>query len=221
MAYLLKKKLDENTYSIIISYLKSWIHYKDCLIILSEPYTKHPLFSNIGKLTNVKNGNGKNGNVKNGNGDRAFLSNTDRKQSGYYETVYDNNIFKNIGYYGYSFFLGLIDLKKYFHIRGSISLYIIFDIINDKIKLMEIVTMNYSKLLHKYKISENKCIGGVFNKGLYGSFYFDINNLDNLTSIEKQNWYTLIQNITNTIEKYKINGNNDITINNLPTLLFE
>lgn len=210
MAYLLKKNIiNEDTYAIIISYLKSWVHYKDCLIILNEPYTKHPLYSNIGKLTKDKEVN------------MMFPSNTDRKQSCYYETLYDNNIFKNIGYYGYSFFLGLIDLKTYLSIRGSISLYIIFDIINDKIKFMEIVTMNNSNLLYKYKISENKCIGGVFNKGLYGSFYFDINNLDNLTSIEKLNWYTLIQNITNIIEKHNIDGNNDITINKLPILLFE
>lgn len=107
-----------------------------------------------------------------------------------YEKLSNDSIFsRNIGYPGYSLFLGVIERKWYFNVMVSLKMYLVFD--EWPLKAIEIIVVNTSGLIQESYLLSDKVLQGVY---LHSSFYYNINDKTHLNTLELENYDRLIEN---------------------------
>lgn len=119
----------------------------------------------------------------------------------------DPNLFtKNIGYRGYSLFLGYIDLKFYPDVKGNLKMMLVFD--EFPLTPMEIIVLDSEgSIVNCYPLKDNLVLSGVLahrgvRPGAQLYFYYDIVEKKKLNTLELENWNRLIENSSQFVNTY-------------------
>lgn len=109
------------------------------------------------------------------------------------------NLFtKNIGYRGYSLFLGVNDLSRYPDVIGSLRMFLVFD--DFPLTPVEIIVLDdESNVVNSYSIKENFVLSGVLSGQ---SFHYNIVDKNKLNTLELEYWNRLIHSSTELANTY-------------------
>jgi hypothetical protein len=111
------------------------------------------------------------------------------------QKIVDIDIFtQNIGYVGYSLYIGLIDQKPYRDITGSLKMYLVFD--EFPLTPIHLLVLDRTKTIIQNYSLDKFVIGGF---GENRKFYYNITPFSKLNTLEKNNWNRLVSNSTDLV----------------------
>lgn len=174
MSFLLENRLGTDITTIIKDFTKpkKYYDYKDTLYIPKR------------RISNLYKNN---------------IEVTDENELYYYANDY---LFRqNLKYNGYSLFLGLIDLKYYYHINGSLGLYLIYD--EFPLVIVEILILKSNGTIYeRYKCQEDYCLGGyiIGNRLREKNYRYNITKKSKLNTLELEYWNNLEKNSIKILE---------------------
>lgn len=115
-----------------------------------------------------------------------------------------NRFTKNIGYRGYSLFLGCIDLKFYPDVKGSLNMVLVFD--EFPLTPIQIIVLDSNNtIVNCYPLKDNLVLSGVLASSLSTLyFHYDIVDKKKLNTLELENWNRLIENSSQFANTYLV-----------------
>ena len=181
MAFLLDQQLGTDITSYIYQFTKpkSIESYRDVLC-LDMSRNQLGQFSNRGFISQLL---------------RGIINDYNFQEIAYHQP----NLFtKNIGYLGYSLFLGVIDLSHYPDVIGSLRMFLVFD--EFPLTPVEIIVLDdESTIVNRYSLKENLVLSGVLS-GL--NFHYNIVEKTKLNTLELEYWNRLIDSSTKLTNTY-------------------